>query len=128
MTRSNVTQKSVDLLYAFRSYTLDTIMCFTFENCVNAIDAPSFADLLILVIDASLYVLPVLKNFPWVRNLVYAVPPGLVMWAIPNASKLALRLCQVCDLIHRQLRIVSDCPSKLDDIPHQTIFHRMLGQ
>lgn len=42
------------LLYAFRSFTLDTIICFTLGNCVNALDAPAFADPLIFAMDASL--------------------------------------------------------------------------
>ncbi|GAB7357362.1 hypothetical protein MBLNU459_g8308t1 [Dothideomycetes sp. NU459] len=117
---------SVDLLYAFRSFTLDTIMCFTFGNCINALDAPAFADSLILAMDASLRVLPILKNFPLVRNLIFAVPPALVMRVLPNADQLAPRLYQVRDLIQRELHTVLETPSKLQDVPHQTIFHRML--
>ncbi|KAL7940229.1 cytochrome P450 [Trichoderma barbatum] len=111
ITKANVTQSSIDLLFAFRSFTLDTIMCFTFSNYVNTLEAPEFRDPLILAMDASLRALPVLKNFPLIRNLIYAVPPGLVM----------LR-----DLIQQQLQVVLQCPSKLDSVSHQTIFHRML--
>ncbi|KAK2037096.1 cytochrome P450 [Colletotrichum somersetense] len=123
---TDAAKSSIDLLYAFRSYTLDTIMCFTFGNCVNAVDAPGFADPLILAMDASLRMLPILKNFPFVRNLIYAVPPAFAMKVIPNAARLAPRLYQVRDLIQSQLHAVLQCPSKLDDVPHQTIFHRML--
>ncbi|KAK2751679.1 hypothetical protein CKAH01_17841 [Colletotrichum kahawae] len=126
ITRADAAKSSIDLLYAFRSFTLDTIMCFTFGNCINALDTPGFSDPLILAMDASLRMLPILKNFPLVRNLIYAVPPAFVMKAMPNAEKLAPRLYQVRDLIQRQLRNVLQCPSKLDDVPHQTIFHRML--
>lgn len=126
ITKANVTQSSIDLLFAFRSYTLDTIMCFTFGNCVNALEAPEFRDPLILAMDASLRALPVLKNFPLVRNLIYAVPPGLVMRILPDAKRLAPRLYQVRDLIQQQLQVVLQCPSKLDSVSHQTIFHRML--
>ncbi|OQE16256.1 hypothetical protein PENFLA_c028G07104 [Penicillium flavigenum] len=126
ITKANATKSSIDLLYAFRSYTLDTIMCFTFGNCVNAIDAPAFSDPLILAMDASLRMLPLLKNFPLIRDLIFAVPPALVMRLVPNAKKLAPRLYQVRDLIQQQLQVVLNCPSKLDDVPHQTLFHRML--
>lgn len=126
MARADATQRSVDLLYAFRSYTLDTIMCFTFGNCVNALDAPAFRDPLILAMDASLPALPVLKNFPLIRKLVFAVPPSLVMRILPDADRLAPRLYQVRDLIQQQLQVVLECPSKLHDVTHQTIFHRML--
>ncbi|KAM4058611.1 cytochrome p450 [Hirsutella rhossiliensis] len=126
IARADATQSSIDLLYAFRSYTLDTIMCFTFGNCVNALAAPAFRDPLILAMDASLPMLPVLKNFPLIRNLIYAVPPSLVMRVLPDAERLAPRLYQVRDLIQQQLRVVLQCPSKLDDASHQTIFHRML--
>ncbi|EQL00830.1 averantin oxidoreductase [Ophiocordyceps sinensis CO18] len=126
MARADATQRSVDLLYAFRSYTLDTIMCFTFGNCVNALDAPAFRDPLILAMDASLPALPVLKNFPLIRKLVFAVPPSLVMRILPDAERLAPRLYQVRDLIQQQLQVVLECPSKLHDVTHQTIFHRML--
>jgi hypothetical protein len=92
-------KSSIDLLYAFRSFILDTIMCFTFGNCIDALDAPAFADPLILAMDASLRTLPILKNFPWVRNMIYAIPPWLVMKIIPNSAKLAPRLYQVRDII-----------------------------
>lgn len=101
-------------------------MCFTFGNCVDALDAPAFADPLILAMDASLRTLPVLKNFPWVRNIIYAIPPGLVMKIIPNSAKLAPRLYQVRDIIQKELHAVLQSPEKLDEAPHQTIFHRML--
>ena len=120
------TKNSVDLLYAFRSFTLDTIMCFTFGGCVNAIDAPAFSDPIILAMDASLRMLPFLKNFPMIRDLIFAIPPSLVMRFVPNAKDLAPRLYQVRDLIQQQLKGVLNCPSKLNEVPHQTLFHRML--
>ncbi|CAI7604649.1 unnamed protein product [Penicillium manginii] len=126
ITKTNATKSSIDLLYAFRSYTLDTIMCFTFGNSVNAIDAPGFSDPLILAMDASLKLLPLLKNFPLIRDLVFAIPPSLVMRLVPDAKRLAPRLYQVRDLIQQQLQVVLNCPSKLDEVPHQTLFHRML--
>jgi cytochrome P450 len=101
-------------------------MCFTFGNCINALDAPAFGDPLILAMDATLRLLPVLKNFPLIRSVIYAVPPGLVMRVLPDASRLAPRLYQVRDMIQRQLQVVLQCPSKLDSVSHQTIFHRML--
>lgn len=101
-------------------------MCFTFGNSVNALDAPAFRDPIILAMDASLRVLPFLKNFPLIRDLIFAVPPALVMRFIPNAQRLAPRLYQVRDLVQQQLQVVLNCPSKLDTVPHQTLFHRML--
>jgi hypothetical protein len=85
----NVAHSSIDLLYAFRSFTLDTIIGFTFGGCVYALHAPSFADPLILAMDATLPILPLLKNIPWIRNLAFAVPPWLAMKAMPNADELA---------------------------------------
>ncbi|KAJ6180201.1 Cytochrome P450 [Penicillium mononematosum] len=126
IAKTNASKKSVDLLYAFRSYTLDTIMCFTFGNCVNALDAPAFSDPLILAMDASLRMLPLMKNFPIIRDLIFAIPPSLVMRLIPNSQNLAPRLYQVRDLVQQQLQVVLNCPSKLDTVPHQTLFHRML--
>lgn len=101
-------------------------MCFTFGNCINALDAPAFSDPLILAMDASLRMLPFMKNFPMIRELIFAVPPALVMRLIPNAQKLAPRLYQVRDLVQQQLQVVLNCPSKLDNVPHETLFHRML--
>ncbi|KAF6833647.1 hypothetical protein CPLU01_05368 [Colletotrichum plurivorum] len=126
IAKTNAANTSIDLLYAFRSFTLDTIMCFTFGNCINALDAPAFSDPLILAMDASLRALPILKNFPFVRNLIYAVPPSFIMKTMPDAERLAPRLYQVRGMIQRQLHTVLQCPSKLNDVPHQTIFHRML--
>ncbi|OBT51537.1 hypothetical protein VE04_08593 [Pseudogymnoascus sp. 24MN13] len=126
IAKMDAAKSSIDLLYAFRSFTLDTIMCFTFGNCIDALDAPAFADPLILAMDASLRTLPILKNFPWVRNMIYAIPPWLVMKIIPNSAKLSPRLYQVRDIIQKQLHTVLQSPEKLDEAPHQTIFHRML--
>ncbi|KAJ5491512.1 hypothetical protein N7539_003079 [Penicillium diatomitis] len=44
--------------------------------------------------DASLKMLPFLKNFPMIRDLTLAVPPSLVMRFEPNAEALAPRLYQ----------------------------------
>lgn len=101
-------------------------MCFTFGNCVNALEAPAFSDPLILAMDASLRMLPLMKNFPLIRDLIFAIPPALVMRLIPNSQKLAPRLYQVRDLVQQELQVVLNCPSKLDTVPHQTLFHRML--
>ncbi|KAK3337802.1 cytochrome P450 [Cercophora scortea] len=117
---------SIDLLYAFRSFTLDTIMSFTFGNCVDALDAPAFSDPLILAMDATLPILPFLKKFPTIRRMAYAIPASLVMNLLPNSEKLAPRLYLVRDIVHRELQTVLHNPEKLDDAPHQTIFHRML--
>ncbi|KAK8085380.1 hypothetical protein PG997_006651 [Apiospora hydei] len=122
----NRTRQSIDLLYAFRSFTLDTIMSFTFGNNIGALNAPHFRDLLILGMDATLPALPMLKNFSWIRKLTYAFPPTLVMKLLPNADVIAPRVYQVRDIIHRQLQAVLNAPEKLEDAQHQTIFHRML--
>ncbi|OAA69792.1 Cytochrome P450 [Cordyceps fumosorosea ARSEF 2679] len=126
IAKASATKASVDLLYAFRSYTLDTMMCFTFGSCVGALDAPRFRDPLILAMDTSLRMLPLLKNVPLVRHLIFAVPPALAMRLIPNASRLAPRLYQVRALIQHQLHVVLSCPSKLDAVSHHTLFHHML--
>ncbi|KAK7932491.1 Cytochrome P450 monooxygenase yanH [Apiospora marii] len=126
ITKMNATQQSIDLLFAFRSFTLDTIMSFTFGNNIGALDAPQFRDPLILGMDATLPALPLLKNFSWVRKLTYAFPPTLVMQLLPNADAIAPRVYQVRDVIHRQLQAVLNSPEKLEDAQHQTIFHRML--
>ncbi|KAJ5972712.1 uncharacterized protein N7479_002630 [Penicillium vulpinum] len=122
----NATKSSIDLLYAFRPYTLDAIMCFTFGKSVNTINAPGFSGPLILAIDASLKLLLFLKNFPLIRNLVFAIPPSLVIRLVPNAKRLAPRLYQVRDLIQQQLQVVLNCSSKLDEVPY-TLFHSMLN-
>ena len=126
ISKMNAAHYSIDLLYAFRSFTLDTIMGFTFGGCVDALHAPGFADPLILAMDATLPVLPLLKNIPWIRNLAFAIPPWLVMRAMPNADELAPRIYQVRDIINKQLDQVLHAPEKLDETAHQTIFHRML--
>lgn len=126
ISKLNAAHYSIDLLYAFRSFTLDTIMGFTFGGCVDALHAPAFADPLILAMDATLPVLPLLKNIPWIRNLAFAIPPWLVMRTMPNADELAPRIYQVRDIINKQLDQVLHAPEKLDETTHQTIFHRML--
>lgn len=122
----NAEKSSVDLLFAFRSFTLDTVMGFTFGNCIDALDAPAFADPLIVAMDASLRALPILKNFPLIRKIAYAIPASLIMNILPDAAKLAPRIYRVRAIIEEQLQVVLQNPEKLDEAPHQTIFHRML--
>jgi cytochrome P450 len=101
-------------------------MCFTFGNCLDALDAPAFADPLIVAMDASLRALPLLKNFPLVRKLAYSIPPTLIMKLLPDSENLAPKIYQVRALIQEELGRVLRDPQKLDEAPHQTIFHRML--
>ncbi|KAF5864081.1 hypothetical protein ETB97_008486 [Aspergillus alliaceus] len=126
ITKVNSTGRSIDLLYAFRSFTLDTIMCFTFGNSVNALDAPGFKDPLIIAMDASLRAIPLLKNFPLIRKLLHSLPTGLIMRVLPDPNNVASRVCNARTMIEEELTEVLRSPRKLDDAPHQTIFHRML--
>ena len=101
-------------------------MGFTFGNGVDALDAPAFADPLITAMDASLRAIPLLKNFPLIRKAAYSLSPSLIMKALPGADSLAPRIYKVRAMIQSQLQAVLDSPEKLDEAPHQTIFHRML--
>ena len=78
--------------------------------------------------DASLRLLPFLKNFPSIRKLIFSIPPALVMKLTPGSDKLAPRLYQVRDIVQKQLQTVLQNPEKLDEAPVQTIFHRMLDE
>ncbi|WEW61946.1 hypothetical protein PRK78_007446 [Emydomyces testavorans] len=126
ITKANKKGSSVDFLYAFRSFTLDTITGFTLGSCVNALDAPAFADPIIVAMNSSLRAIPLLKNFPLIRKIAFSIPPSLIMKALPNAERLAPRIYRVRALFQEQLRVVFQDPRKLDEAPHQTIFHRML--
>jgi hypothetical protein len=55
-------------------------------------------------------------QLPWIRNLAFAVPPWLVMKAMPNADELALRIYQVRDIINKQLNTVLRSLEKLDKV------------
>ncbi|KAE8354717.1 cytochrome P450 [Aspergillus coremiiformis] len=123
---ANTAERSIDFLHAFRAFTLDTIMCFTFGNCVNALSAPDFMDPLVVTMDASLRSVPFLRNFPRIRDLIYSIPPSLIMRVLPNPEKLAPRVYQVRAMIEEELAKVLQNPQKLNQAPHQTIFHRML--
>ena len=101
-------------------------MCFTFGKCVEALKAPAFADPLIVAMDASLRALPILKNFPLVRKIAYSFSPSMIMKALPDAERLAPRIYRVRAIIQEQLQVVLQDPEKLEEAPHQTIFHRML--
>ncbi|KAB8231135.1 cytochrome P450 [Aspergillus alliaceus] len=101
-------------------------MCFTFGNSVNALDAPGFKDPLIIAMDASLRAIPLLKNFPLIRKLLHSLPTGLIMRVLPDPNNVASRVCNARTMIEEELTEVLRSPRKLDDAPHQTIFHRML--
>ncbi|BDD59948.1 hypothetical protein MPDQ_000759 [Monascus purpureus] len=127
ITRKNAAKKSIDLLFAFRSFTLDTIMGFTFGNCLHALAAPDFRDPLILAMDSSLSAIPLLRNFPLLRKMVFSIPPHLVTHFLPDSKALGPRIYQVRTMIQSELAKVLRDPRKLDEAPHQTIFHRMLN-
>ncbi|KAI1996487.1 hypothetical protein LOZ54_000125 [Ophidiomyces ophidiicola] len=127
MTNINAAGQSVDLLYAFRSFTLDTIMCFTFGTCMGALNSPGFADPLIVAMNSSLRALPILKNFPLIRKIAYSIPHRWMMKMLPGSKSLAPRIYHVWAIIQDQLDQILQDPRKLDEAPHQTIFHQMLN-
>ena len=127
ITRLNKKGCSIDLLYAFRSFTLDTIMSFTLGNCVDALDTPAFVDPLIVGMDTSMKTIPLLRNFPLIGKIIHSIPPSLIMKTLPDAERVAPRIYSVQAMMEEQLHAVMQNPGKLDEAPHQTFFHRMLN-
>ncbi|KAI0123214.1 cytochrome P450 [Xylariales sp. AK1849] len=128
MTRTNAKHSSVDMVYAFRSFTLDVIMSFTLGKSIEALDTPNFVDPLIVAMDTSLSALPVLRNFPLLRKITFAIPPFFFLKVLPLANGLTPRIYRVREIVNNQLDAVLQDPSRLDEAPHQTIFHRMLDE
>lgn len=120
--------ESIDLLQAFRSFSLDTIMAFTFGFNVNTLLTDRFQDPLVIALNSSLESMPFMKNFPSIRRIAYAIPPSIGMAMMPGGDRLTARIYQVTSILHEQLRRVLGSPEKLDEASHETIFHRLLDK
>lgn len=119
---------SVDLLQAFRSFALDTIMAFTFGFNVSTLASQNFQDPLVIALNSSLSSMPFMKHFPSIRKIAYAIPPSIGMNMMPGGDKLVARIYQVSGILKEQLQKILSAPEKLDEAPHQTIFHRLLDK
>ncbi|KAL3453191.1 cytochrome P450 [Aspergillus insuetus] len=104
ITKANATNRSIDLLYAFRSFTLDTIMSLTFGSCINALDALALRDPLILAMDDSLRLLTLLER----------TSPPSATWSSPSPQPSSC------------LQTILEFPEKLNAVSHKTIFYCML--
>lgn len=123
LSQKHVAGKSCDLLFAFRCFTVDTIVDFCFAQSVNAIDEPDFKAPIVEAMDASLPTFHIFKHFPFFRKIIFSLPPWLAIKASPKTT--GLTHLQV--ILGKQVRDVTSDPASLQDTPHPTIYHRLLN-
>ncbi|KAH8651231.1 putative P450 monooxygenase [Xylariales sp. PMI_506] len=124
ISKNNLNGRPSDLLYAFRCFTVDTIMTVCFGKSMNAIDAPAFQAPIILALDNTIKSMPAVMHFPLLRTIIFSIPPEVSMKLDPKNAALA----ELQVMLGTQVKEVTSRPEVLSDSPQETIFHRLLDR
>jgi hypothetical protein len=121
-------QTSIDMLFAFRSFTFDTMMFFTLGRCMHTMDVPNFMAPILTATEESLNIIPLLRNFPLVRKIFHSISPSLLLSLMPVLAKIAPSFYFVRALILDQQDQAFHSASESDEKQeqHPTILHRIL--
>lgn len=124
LSKNHVVGKSSDMLFAFRSFTVDMITAFCFAKSVDAMDEPEFAAPIVVAMDNSLPTFHLFHHFPWFRKTIFSLPPWLAIKASPETA--GLTHLQV--ILAEQVKAVSANPSILESSAYPTIYHNLLDE
>lgn len=123
LTANHADNKSSDLFFGFRCFTMDTITSFCFARSMNAMAAVDFRAPIVEAMEASLPSFVIFKHFPLVRMAVMGMPAWLSVRISPHTAGL-VRLQQV---LGKQVNEVCQQPKLLEDAPHPIIYHHLLS-
>ncbi|OJJ03879.1 hypothetical protein ASPVEDRAFT_891039 [Aspergillus versicolor CBS 583.65] len=70
--------EACDLLYAFRSFSLDVISKIAFCESLNAIDHPGFKHPILVSFDDALPAFQAAKFFPWIYGQLHSFSPSTI--------------------------------------------------
>jgi len=104
---------------AFRSATHDIITSYSFSECFNLLDHPTFSDPIMVGIMAMMPAIWVLKHFNWITNL-----PGrrLLGWNQGFQSLMYIR-----QTLTKQVETFQADKARLENTSHETIYHHLLA-
>ncbi|KAI1081484.1 putative P450 monooxygenase [Whalleya microplaca] len=122
LTKQNTEGKSSNLLRAFRSFTLDTISEYCFAKSINAISVPDFESSIVEAIDKGMPSFFTLRHFPIIRDIILALPHRLASKLLPNTRPIIEMQVSYAE----QVRKVMADPKQLEEVSHQTIYHKLL--
>ncbi|KIN06778.1 hypothetical protein OIDMADRAFT_99334 [Oidiodendron maius Zn] len=120
---NNAAEKSSDLFFGLRCFTMDTITSFCFAKSVNALAEPDFRAPILEAMEASLPAFVLFKHFSIIRRAVFGMPPWLSVLVSPQTAGL-IRLQQV---LGAQVTDVVKNPESLQGAPHRIIYHELLN-
>ncbi|KAI0084580.1 cytochrome P450 [Irpex rosettiformis] len=113
---------SVDILRAYKCFSLDGITSFCFGTSMNATDAPDFEAPVGEAMHASLPIEPFLKHFPFVKNSLELFPAWVVSTVQPQLSG----LMDLREALRNQVKETVAHPEILEQAEHPTIFNNLL--
>ncbi|KAJ9612893.1 hypothetical protein H2200_002834 [Cladophialophora chaetospira] len=123
-TMSARKEKSIDMLFALRCFTIDMVTTFCFARSVDAIDAPDFKAPIVEAMHTSNPTFVLLKHFPLFRKTLFSLPPWLAIKASPETAGLTNLQVILAEQVHE---VVTN-PESLNKAPHPIIYHRLLDK
>ncbi|KAL1669886.1 cytochrome P450 [Schizophyllum commune] len=116
------TGSTVNLFLAFRSFSFDTVMTYSFATSYGSLDYAGFAHPTIPTITSSVTLIWYLRYFPFLRHIVRHVPRALTgkLWPMLGGY------FDLFDHFSRRIDQVQEDPACLDGTGHDTIFHHLL--
>ncbi|KAF7195669.1 Cytochrome P450 monooxygenase [Pseudocercospora fuligena] len=116
--------KSSDMLFALRCFTLDVVTQYCFAKDVKSTEAKDFQAPIVIAMDASLPGFVVFRHFEPVRQIVFSLPGWLTKLTNPALAGLV----DLQELLGAQVNEVVNNPLTLQKTPHATIYHRLMDQ
>lgn len=122
LKRENAKGKSCDMLFAYRCFSLDTIVSYCFAQDVHATEAKDFKAPLTIAMDASLPAMVLFRHFELLRKMVFGMPGWLTKLTSPDLAGLV----DLHAMVRKQINEVVEDKSALQKTSHPTIYNRLL--
>ena len=115
-------ETSVDIFFAFRAFTIDTITSFCFAKSANAMEGPNFITPLITAMHAATKSFSMMRSFPFFCTIIFSMPTRLAIILSPKTADLS----RMQLVLKKQVGEVIANPESLKNQPHPVIYHRLL--
>ncbi|KAL1703458.1 cytochrome P450 [Schizophyllum commune] len=113
---------TVNLFLAFRSFTFDTVMTYSFATSYGSLDSAGFAHPTIPTINSSVTLIWYLRYFPFLCSIVQHGPRAPIGRDWPMLGG----YFDLFDHFSRRIDQVREDPACLDGTGYETIFHHLL--
>ena len=119
----HASEEPVNILRAFRCFTVDAITSFCFAQSVGALTEPGFRAPIEHAMTLSLPMVPWSKHFRIVKFLASRCPPALIAVLRPGL----VGLIRLRVMLSNQVKEAIRHPETLARVAHATIFHELLS-